>query len=228
MSLDGPVANRSEVRPDLGDLRPLWEQIRDAIRARIVQGVMAPGSRVVEREIAAEHGISRAPVREAIRLLEAEGFVSVRPGRGVVVRELARKEVEDLFDLREVLEVFEARLAAERARPADVRRLRWLVDEARHRGALNELQEVSEANIEFHEEIARLADNSALTKALEPVAAQLRWNYAQTAEPERVLAEHEALLAAIAGHDADRAAEVALKHVREARRIALEAPNATR
>lgn len=215
--------------PDIGtpaprdDLRPLREQVRDVLRARILDGTLLPGTRIYEREVAAEHGVSRVPVREAIRMLEAEGLVAVAPRRGVVVRELARKDVEDLFDLREALEVLESRLAARRASPAGVRRLRWLVDEARHSLAAGEVVEMNRANAAFHEEIARLADNPALSTVLEPVSTRLRWNYAQNAEPERVLAEHEALLDAIAAGDVDRAGEMSLHHVRAARRMVLGA-----
>jgi DNA-binding GntR family transcriptional regulator len=88
---------------------PLRDQTRDVIRQRIINGRLSPGTRIVERELGAELQVSRVPVREALRMLESEGFLEVVPRRGVVVKTLTRRDVEELFDVRVSLEVLENR-----------------------------------------------------------------------------------------------------------------------
>ena len=100
--------------------RPLREEVYDALRRAIVQGELPRGRRVVETELAGRLGISRTPVREALRKLEAEGLLSKGPGSNLVVNDLSSKDVEETFSIRAVLEGFAARLAAERATPEQV------------------------------------------------------------------------------------------------------------
>ena len=104
------------MRPPLAAVR---ERVREELRERIVTGVLRPGDRLVERDLAEDLGVSRVPVREAIRSLEADGFVVVQSPRRVVVRRLSRVDVEELFDVREALEV----LATSRHASAWTRRL---------------------------------------------------------------------------------------------------------
>nr|WP_254896839.1 GntR family transcriptional regulator [Amycolatopsis sp. Hca4] len=108
------------------------QRVREELRERILTGRLRPGDRLVERELAEDLGVSRVPVREAIRSLEAEGFLVVQSPRRVVVRQLARVDVEELFDVREALEGLAAGLAASRASAAELKRLeRALADAAR-------------------------------------------------------------------------------------------------
>ncbi len=97
--------------------RPLREVIRDTLRARVFEGHYAPGTRLIERDLAAEFNVSRLPVREALRMLVQEGILAERASRGSVVASLSEKDVEDLFDVRLSLEVLACRLAAQRAPP---------------------------------------------------------------------------------------------------------------
>ena len=92
--------------------RPLRETVRDTLRTRIFEGHYAPGTRLVERDLAAEFNVSRLPVREALRMLRQEGLIRDRASRGMEVSGLSAKDVEDLFDVRQSLEVLACRLAA--------------------------------------------------------------------------------------------------------------------
>jgi DNA-binding GntR family transcriptional regulator len=205
-----------------GGSPPLRDQVRDELRARITDGRAKPGDRVYEKAVAEELGVSRIPVREAIRMLESEGLVSVQPRRGVVVRKLDRRAVEDLFDIREALEVLAARLAAERAGPQGVRNLRRLIEAGRRALDSEDAAAIGRTNTAFHDELYRLAGNEMIPEVLEPLMGRLHWLFRQNVEPARVFREHEELCQALATHDPQHAAEVALRHIRASRRMVLD------
>jgi DNA-binding GntR family transcriptional regulator len=202
---------------------PLRDQVRQELQARIADGRLRPGDRIFEQDLAAELGVSRVPVREAIRMLQSEGFVDVLPRRrGVFVRGLDRQQAKELFEVREALEVYAARLAAERAEPADVAQMAEFARQARAAHQAGNVDEMSNANASFHDKLVALAGNDLLASMLEPLHGRLAWLFRMNLEPERVCAEHEELQAAIAAGDADRAAEVAQRHVLSSRRMVLE------
>jgi DNA-binding GntR family transcriptional regulator len=202
---------------------PLRDRIHDALQTRISNGQLQPGDRIFEQEIAIEFGVSRVPVREAIRMLQSSGMVEVRSRRrGVFVRSLDRKELEELFDVREALEALAAKLAAERNDAAEVERLGELA--ARSREALNasDTDAMSQANTEFHDMLVALSRNELLASMLEPLHGRLASLFRLNLEPERVCGEHEEIYSAISDGDAERASEVAKRHVHASRVMVLE------
>ena len=201
---------------------PLRDQVAAELRSRIADGRVAPGERLYEKAIAEELGVSRIPVREAIRMLQSEGLVSVQPRRGVLVRRLNRQAVQDLFDIREALEVLAARLAAERADQAALRQLGELAEVGRRALDDGDDQAIAASNTAFHDSIYRLAGNALIPEVLDPLMGRLHWLFRQNIEPERVFLEHQELYRAVAAHDPDRAADVALRHIRSSRRMVLE------
>ncbi|MBB3665025.1 MULTISPECIES: GntR family transcriptional regulator [Prauserella salsuginis group] len=202
---------------------PLREQVRDILHARIAEGELRPGDRLLEHDLAAELGISRVPVREAIRMLQSEGLLEVLPRRGgVFVRSLNRRELEELFDVREALEVLAARRAVEQAGSRRAGRMGELAEQARAALRAGETEEMFRANAAFHDELVALAGNELLMSMLEPLHGRLAWLFRLNLEPERVCREHEELHAAIVREDAEAAAEVALRHVRSSRRMVLD------
>ncbi len=208
-----------------GTLReqPLRETVRDQIRQRIYNGRYAPGIRLIERDLAAEFDVSRLPIREALRMLREEGLVTERPTRGLVVRELTRADVEELFDVREALEGMSCRLAAQRATDTDLVALKHFLDQAKEATARKDVSAAREANGKFHDEIPRLAHNELLRNILEPLHGRLQWLFRQTDDLELLCSEHQQLLDAIASGDAELAAKVAEQHVRSSRHRTLHA-----
>ncbi len=200
---------------------PLRDQIRNRIRDRIVRGELPPGSKMVERELAAELGVSRVPVREALRMLESEGFVQVVPRRGVIVKQLSRTDVEELFDVRESLEALTARRAAQHATPAGLRRMKRHLDKARRAADAGRLDRFGDANVAFHDEIAAVARNSLLGTILEPLRGRLDWLFRQIDDPDTLCAEHDRLYEAIASGDPVKAGTVAVEHVASSQATAL-------
>jgi DNA-binding GntR family transcriptional regulator len=206
----------------LGGLhRPLRVQVRDELRERIATGDLAPGARLIERDLATQLGVSRVPVREAIRMLEAEGLVRTVPRKGVVVETLSRRDVEELFDVRAALEVMGCRLAAERGTAKGFRELEGLLGQARKAIDAGDPIRIARANAAFHEQITSLSDNRALAAVMEPLRSRMRWLFAQTDDPGHTVEEHEQLFAAIVSRDAEAAAAAAVEHVEMNRRHVL-------
>ena len=210
--------NSEEDRQPLAAVR---ERVLAELRERIVSGVLRPGDRLVERELALDLGVSRVPVREAIRTLASEGFVATTSPRRTVVRQLSKVDVDELFDVREALETLASGLAAEKATPADLRRLARLLTAATKATATGKPDRITEANTQFHDEIVAIAGNSLLTAMLRPIEGRLRWLTRQNEHWHDLLTEHRALYEAIASGDAGQARTCALNHVRRNREVIL-------
>ena len=128
--------------------RPLRDKVVDELRQRIIDGVYEPGDRLTEERLADDFGVSRNPVREAIRVLQGEGFLVAQPRRGAVVASLSEQDVVDLFDVRLSLEVLAAKLAAERAGTTGTAALdRLLVLMSSHRISLGIIPAMGERRI---------------------------------------------------------------------------------
>ncbi|MGN6404912.1 GntR family transcriptional regulator [Sinomonas sp.] len=193
--------------------RPLREVIRDTLRSRIFEGHYAPGTRLIERDLASEFNVSRLPVREALRMLAQEGLLAERASRGSVVAGLSEKDVDDLFDVRLSLEVLACRLAAQRATPEDIERLEALLDRATDALARGSINEAHRENSEFHDEVTRIADNGFLRTALEPLQGRMHWLFRHVTDLPELVQEHRDLLAAIASGDPERAAGQSAHHI---------------
>ncbi|PKV96432.1 GntR family transcriptional regulator [Amycolatopsis echigonensis] len=193
--------------------RPRREAIRDALRTRIFEGYYPPGTRLVERDLAAEFEVSRLPVREALRMLAQEGLLAERGQRGSVVAGLSDQEVEDLFAVRLSLEVLACRLAAERASDEDLAGLKELLDHAADALSRGSVNEAHRANSAFHDEVTRIAGNQFLRTALEPLQGRMHWLFRHVLDLSELLQEHRDLLAAIASGDPERAAAQSERHI---------------
>jgi DNA-binding GntR family transcriptional regulator len=193
--------------------RPLREVIRDTLRTRIFEGYYAPGTRLIERDLASEFNVSRLPIREALRMLGQEGLLAERATRGSVVASLSEKEVEDLFDVRASLEVLACRLAAQRATPEDLARLEGLLADASDALARGSINEAHRFNNDFHDEVTKIADNTFLRTALEPLQGRMHWLFRHVTDLPELIEEHRALLAAIASGDPERAAAQSARHI---------------
>ncbi|OFI36955.1 GntR family transcriptional regulator [Arthrobacter sp. SW1] len=193
--------------------RPLREAVRDTLRTRIFEGHYAPGTRLVERDLAAEFNVSRLPIREALRMLRQEGLIRDRASRGSEVAGLSAKDVEDLFDVRESLEVLACRLAASRATEEDLKRLSGLLDDADRFLAKGSILEAHRANSEFHDAITAIANNNFLRSALEPLQGRMHWLFRHVSDLPELIQEHRELYAAIASGDPERAAAQSASHI---------------
>ncbi len=195
---------------------PLRERVRDVLREWIADGVLAPGMRLYEQDLAVSLDMSRVPVREAIRMLEAEGYVTVH-GRRIRVRALDPASVANLFDVCETLEALAARQAAEQITAEGAHRLRTVLEVGRTGLAAGECPVSNGVNMSLHEEISRLAANDVLDHTLAPLRGRVQCLLRHSGDSHRILAEHTAITEAIATGRAGRAAELAIAHLRATR-----------
>lgn len=204
---------------------PLRDLVTEELRRRILTGVLAPGERLVEDRLAGQLGVSRNPVREAIRVLETEGLVEVLPRRGAAVARPERRQAEELFEIRIALEGLAARLAARHRTPETAAELRAVLDAARPAVAetatdARAVGPVADHNTTFHVTVARISGNEQLDALVRPLLARAQWVFVQTARHRATgsWAEHAAICDAIAAGDEEAAAALATAHVAAARR----------
>src|SRR5207248_4495741 len=175
--------------------RPLRDKVVEELRRRIIDGAYEPGHRLTEERLADDFGVSRNPVREAIRVLESEGFLVAQPRRGAVVARMSVQDVEDLFDVRLALEVLAASLAAERLGSGDSAALTKLLARAR---TTRRMADLAALNTRFHAAVCTLAGNRLLTSLMESLHGRLQWVYGPSAATRAggSWAEHQDLAAA--------------------------------
>jgi phosphonate utilization transcriptional regulator len=185
---------------------------------RIVAGELAPGAKLNEAELASAMGISRGPVREAFRALEQAGLVQTEKNRGVFVRLVSLEEANEIYEVRAALESQIGRLAAERAKPAQLERMRAIVKRMHSAGRKRDPDAYFPLNIEFHELLAEAAGNRSLAAHYRRVVNEL--NLYRREAIQRNLdvipvstREHEAVVEAIAKGDAALAARLLYDHV---------------
>lgn len=199
--------------PQLGGAETLGEQLRSAIEEAILNGSLEPGARIHPDELAAHFGVSRIPVREALRALDASGWVEIRPRHGVYVRQRHAAELEQLFEVRAPLEAQACRLAARRRTDEQVAELDALARSAKD--AADDPKRFATLNSRFHDAVVAAAGNDVLTATLKGLRLRVQWYFAE-APPRRTrhsVEEHLEIVEAIRTHDGDRAAELGTKHV---------------
>ncbi|WP_175637391.1 GntR family transcriptional regulator [Sinomonas mesophila] len=215
------MENQAAAAPDEAMAGQVYQQILEAI----VEGRLTPGQRLRERELSDQYGVSRIPVREAIHRLEQDGFLVTAPRRGAVVRRLTLADVEELFDLRVLLESFAARRAAERvAAGADGAHLTETLRLARDAMAAGDAVRTSDLNSAFHDQIVALANNALLERSIRPLRGLTRWIFGLSVNrPLEINAlEHDELADAILTGQAQLAEAVAAAHVESGRKPVID------
>ncbi|WP_185836996.1 GntR family transcriptional regulator [Streptomyces sp. WAC 06783] len=190
-----------------------------AIRDDIVSGVLPPGSRLIEELLAGRYGVSRVPVREALRTLESEGFVTIRHHAGACVAALTEREAADLLDIRGLLEPLGAARAAARRTAAHLKVLRGIVRLGRERARHGQRAELRQLDGWFHETLAQASGSASLAALLTQLRRKIEWMYAvePPAREERSWEEYGAVLDAVGRGDAERARALMAAHVERSR-----------
>lgn len=144
------------------------------IKENILSGAIAPGAHLLEAQIAEQMGISRAPVREAFLQLEADGLVEARVNQGTFVRVLSNDDVWEIYTARSLIEGYAASLAAERATPEDIERLRKLLNDVLDTAKKGEYQATVVADFNFHRMIWQISGHKILGEILQRLENQIR------------------------------------------------------
>jgi DNA-binding GntR family transcriptional regulator len=201
------------------------DQAYEAIRTAILQGRFAAGERLREEDLADEVGVSRTPIREALRRLDAEGLVDFIPNRGAHVAAWSDSDLNEIFDLRAVLEGFAARLAARRISPVQLARLRDLADRMDALAGAEDVDHdaISELNTDFHGVIVEAAGNHKLEGLLAglvqiPLVHRTFRRYSHE-DLLRSMGHHRELIAALEHGDVNWSGTVMRSHIYAARAV---------
>lgn len=213
-------------------VQPLGEYAYEAIISGILSQRWQPGEPLSEQQLAAELGVSRTPIRQALQQLEREGFVQVLPSRGTFVAELSLADLHDIYQLREILEGQVARLAAEARTKEDVAYLRSIIDEAqsqisRHSNhpPRESFKELHRLGSEYHAVLSQVAGNRRLYEVLlglELSATRARLLHGSFRDPHETWQDHAEVVDAVGDGDADRAESAMRRHIRKAYEILLQ------
>lgn len=204
----------------LDSYKPLREIVFETLRDAIINQTLEPGERLMEIQLAEEMGVSRTPVREAIRKLELEGLVIMVPRKGAYVAGISVKDIHEVFEVRASLEGLAASLAAKRITPEELDEMeKSLFLEA---GELegNNLRSIVEIDTTFHDLLYKAARNEKLFQMVNNLQEQLqRFRSASLARPGRsktALDEHRKILEALALRDEKLARKLAIEHIESA------------
>ena len=194
---------------------PLNKVVADAIRERILAGDFAPGERLAEEALSAELGVSRMPVREALRHLAAEGIVTLEPRRGASVTNYTPQQVQELVEVRATLEALNAKLAARRKDPAQFAELNRVLAAGTKINEKTDLATIQENNNRFHEALEAIGANSVLSSIVRSLRDRTALIFARQsrARVRENWKEHAEIVKAVISGDAEMAALLAGRHV---------------
>ena len=204
----------------------LHQEVATRLRQRIVEGLIAPGSKLNERELAEQLNVSRTPLREAIRALAAEGLVELLPNRGAVATQLSAQDVADTFEVIAGLEGQSGELAAQRITDTELAEIRALHYEMLAAFTRRDLSTYYRLNAQIHTRINAAARNPVLTRTWATVNARLqalrfRSNFDE-AKWQRAVDEHERMVTLLAAHDGDGLRRLLVQHLEHKRDAVLE------
>lgn len=211
---------------DLNSYKPLRELVLDAIRQAINSGSLKPGERLMEIQLAEELGVSRTPIREALRKLELEGFIVMMPRRGAYVADISFKDIADVYEIRAALEGLAAALAAERITDEELEEMERLLAGKANAVANNDIPRLIEVDTEFHDLIYEASRNDRLTAIINNLREQIqRCRVTSLTVPGRMkesLQEHRMIVEAIQAKDAQLARQAAQEHIENAENNMME------
>ena len=195
--------------------RTLREVVADEIHGMITRGELAPGERLYEDRLAEQLGVSRNPVREALRALEGTGLVEVVPRRGAYVTRIEPDQACQLLELRTVLEAYAAQRAAVLRTPEHLAELERCIERGRAASAAGDLVTAAGCHREFHILIERAADNQYLDATVGPLRHQTEMIFSVLADTRGVTSwdEHQHIFEAIRDADADLARAATRRHM---------------
>ena len=222
------MGNKSRLLPiKLDNYKPLREAVFEAVRDAIISGKLSPGERLMEVQLAEEMGVSRTPVREAIRKLELEGFVEMMPHKGAYVAGISIKDIVDVFEVRAALEALASRLAAERITEDELGQLERSIVSISEVSDGQNIEAIVESDTGFHDIIYQASRNDKLMQFIAHLKEQIkRFRTTSLALPgrtETALEEHRQIMKALSERNADVVADLSRRHIEHAKSSILEA-----
>ncbi|WP_343345324.1 GntR family transcriptional regulator [Terrisporobacter petrolearius] len=211
---------------NLDNYKPLRDVVFENLRTAILEGNLKAGQRLMEVQLAEQLGVSRTPIREAIRKLELEGLVVMLPRKGAYVANMSFKDLIDVLEIRASLEGLAASLASERLRDEDIVELERVAKEFEKSVRETDIDNVLKKDVEFHEKIFLMANNKKLYHLITSLWEQVhrfRVTYVSNYEASLSLVdEHNRILESIKSGDSELAKKYATEHIELAEQFFME------
>jgi DNA-binding GntR family transcriptional regulator len=207
----------SQLKPDPIGRTALAVEITNRLRQMILEGVMQPGEKINEKALTAQFGVSRTPLREALKVLAAEGLLELIPHRGAVITRQSEAEIAEVFQVLAALEGLAGELAAQVASDADLAQITKMTEQLRQSYAQTDRPTYFRINQAIHQEILAASGNDTLIKSHELLAHRVqRARYQANLTPQRwraAVEEHEAIAKALAARDAETTSRLMRDHL---------------
>ena len=196
----------------------LGQKVYRALKTEIIKGSLKPGIKLLECKVAEQLGVSRTPVREALRELAAEGFVTMSPNKGMIVNNVSVKDIQDVLQIRGVLEGLAARLAAKLINEEEIKELEKYLKQMEYYADKDDALGFSKADAEFHELILNICRNNRLIQIRKNLSDQAhRYRIRSLSIPGRLkysLKEHQEIVEALKRKDLEQADRLSQKHIK--------------
>ncbi len=202
---------------NMNEYLPLRDVVFNTLRQAILRGELKPGERLMEIQLANKLGVSRTPIREAIRKLELEGLVLMIPRKGAEVAEITEKSLRDVLEVRRALEELAVQLACEKITKEEIRELERVAKEFQQVVNSSDITEIAEVDVCFHDIIYTATDNQKLIQLLNNLREQMYRYRVEYLKRDGVfpqlIAEHEAIIRHIENNEKEKATEVMCRHI---------------
>lgn len=201
----------------MNEYLPLRDVVFNTLRQAILRGELKPGERLMEIQLANKLGVSRTPIREAIRKLELEGLVLMIPRKGAEVAEITEKSLRDVLEVRRALEELAVELACEKITPEQIQKLKDAAEGFKDALKDGNITGIAEADVKFHDVIYLATDNQKLIQLLNNLREQMyryRVEYLKRSDfHHQLICEHEEIIETIENGQKERAVQVVCQHV---------------
>lgn len=201
----------------MDDLLPLRDVVFNTLRQAILTGELKPGERLMEIHLANRLGVSRTPIREAIRKLELEGLVTMIPRRGAEVAQITEKSMSDVLEVRRAMDALCAELACERITEEELAQLKDACVHFERVTATRDVKQIAKADVQLHDIILQATGNNRLIQLVNNLSEQMyryRFEYIKDfSQHQRLVEEHRIIYDSLVSRDKERASEAAKVHI---------------
>lgn len=201
----------------MDEFLPLRDVVFNTLRQAILTGELKPGERLMEIHLANKLGVSRTPIREAIRKLELEGLVTMIPRRGAEVAQITEKSMNDVLEVRRAMDVLCVELACERISEEELSLLKTACDNFEQMVKTRDVKKIARADVELHDIILRATGNSRLIQLVNNLSEQMyryRYEYIKDfSQHEKLVEEHRIIYESLVNKDKETASDAAKIHI---------------
>lgn len=206
-----------KLKVNLNEYLPLRDVVFNTLREAILKGELIAGERLMEKQLAERMGVSRTPIREAIRKLELEGLVVMIPRKGAEVARITHKDIKDVLEVRAALEELAVKIACNKITDEDLTKLKRTTEEFQIACNYKDINDIIKKDVEFHDIIFNSTENEKLIQIINNLREQIyryRVEYIRKLEDfDMLVKEHDQIVKHVEARDANEARKIALQHI---------------